>query len=105
MIQFDLGSGARALELIEGIAWGDMEGAIRTFEECLARALAVTYDEFQRWEMAVDNGEFADEFSVDAETMRVAPCELKLAYVARLLRSAALMYGVGSDYRWAAAVA
>jgi hypothetical protein len=40
----------RALDLIEGIAWGDMDGSICALEASLGLALKLTIDDLAYWE-------------------------------------------------------
>jgi hypothetical protein len=84
-----------ALALIEQIPWGDMDGAIRTIEESLDRALAATAGEFPLWE-AEGEERYVDEFTASGEDVDEMSLEWRLAYVGRLVRSLALLYGVST---------
>jgi hypothetical protein len=96
--QFNDGQQARALDLINNMPWGDADVAIRTMEEALRPAMEATRDDFQLWEAQADAGGFEDEFALSAnDVVKLLP-EWRLAYVARLLRTLALMYGVSTDY-------
>jgi hypothetical protein len=99
--QFNGGQQVDALALLEQLPWGDMHYAIVDMEECLRRALEATRDEFQQWEndLAPElETDGYDEFTLPDELIEDMPPEQKLAYVARLLRSLALAYGVSADY-------
>jgi hypothetical protein len=84
-----------AIAAIESCPWGDMEGHIRSVEKALERALEATAEEFPLWE---EEGEerYVDEFSVSEEDIAGMSAEWRLAYIARLLRSLALCYGVAT---------
>ena len=68
---------------------------IRTMEEALDRALDATAEEFPLWE-AEGEDRYVDEFSLSAEDLAEMSLEWRLAYVARLVRSLALCYGVST---------
>lgn len=97
-MQFDEGQRTRTLELVESMPWGDIDGAIRTIDKSLLLAMEATAEDFLRWELhALDVG-FVDEFSLTPDEIAGMSDEWKLAYVARLLRSMALMFGVGTEF-------
>jgi len=56
-----------AIELVEGIAWGDMDIHIRTVEDAIARALEATSEAFRLWEENADDCGLHDEFSLAPE--------------------------------------
>lgn len=91
----------RALALLEAMAWGDMDGYIRSLEAALRLALEVTAEDFRRWddylgpELECDG---FDEFSMPPGRVEAMSDEEKLGYVARLLRSLALSYGVSAGF-------
>jgi hypothetical protein len=99
--QFDAGQVRRAVELLERLPWGDIDPAICDMEAALRLAMEATREEFQHWEDTIgpeleqDRG--WNEFSVPATHVDQFTSEEKLAYVARLLRSLALAYGVSTD--------
>lgn len=100
MTQFNPTQQAEALVLLERMAWGDMDNAIRGLEICLRLALEATGEDFLRWENDLgpafeDDG--YSEFTLPREVIRDMPLDEKLAYVARLLRSLALSYGVSFE--------
>lgn len=95
---FDEGQQARAIELIQSMPWGDIDGAIRIIDEALLRAMQATADDFQRWEVHADDMGYVDEFSLTPDDVARMSNEWKLAYVARLLRSLAGMFGVGTEF-------
>lgn len=83
------------------MAWGDMDNAIRGLEICLRRALKATGEDFARWENDLGPGlEQAgfDEFNLPRNLIEEMPLDERLAYVARLLRSLALDYGVSAEF-------
>ena len=93
-MQFGETKGKQALELIESLAWGDIEMAIYAFEVALALALeAVGPDSIGLWE-AEGEERFGDEFELSVEDVVALDDDLRLAYIARLLYTAACMYGV-----------
>jgi hypothetical protein len=101
MTQFNPTQQAEALALLEIPAWGDMDNVIRGLEICLRLALEATFEDFLRWENDLgpafeDDGN--DEFTLPREVIRDMPPEERLAYVARLLRSFGLDYGVGYEF-------
>jgi hypothetical protein len=91
--QFDEEERAQATALLEALPWGDLEQAIYGLEVTLALALEATGDAIQQWE---DEGEerFGDEFSLSAEQIASLDDDWRLAYIARLLHTAAHSYGV-----------
>jgi hypothetical protein len=87
---------AQALELIETLSWGDMDVFISGLETALALAIEATGAAIELWE---EEGEerFGDEFSLSAEEVASLDDEWRLAYIARLLRTAIQAYGIYSD--------
>jgi hypothetical protein len=83
-----------ALELIESLAWGDLDHSIRDQELALRLALEATRDSFDDWLIA--GGDSVDEFSIPTRVLNTLSHRERLAYVARLLRTIALHYGVDS---------
>jgi hypothetical protein len=88
----------RVLHLIDGIAWGDMDRSICALEATLGLALKVTVDDLAHWEEELEprlnaNG-IQDEFSVPAEAVEAMSTEERLAYVARLIKTVGLVYGL-----------
>jgi hypothetical protein len=88
---------ARALALIDSLPWGDIEGDLGVWEQALRLAMDATTVEFGLWEREGED-RFGDEFSVTDEQLEEMSDEWRLALVARLLRSAAMAYGVSTDY-------
>lgn len=86
-----------ALSLLTGLPWGDFDDAIREMEGCLRLALEATVAAFWMWEEEVEEIRFEDEFSLTPSQVDQLSPEWRLAYVARLLRSLALFYGVGTE--------
>jgi hypothetical protein len=91
--QFGPGQQQAALALIEQMAWGDIDYAIRGVEETLRVAIDATRAEFLRWEEELEPT-LGDEFPVPAAQVEEMSDADKIAYLARLLRSLALQYGV-----------
>jgi hypothetical protein len=98
MIQFDEQQQLRASELIESMTWGDMDIAILVIYRSLLLALEATSSDFARWERDSESMGHYDEFSLTPDEVVALSDEWKLAYVARLLRSLALMFGVGTEF-------
>jgi hypothetical protein len=96
--QLSDGQRERAVTLIESMAWADLDGSIIDMETALRRAIEATRDDFQRWEQDAEAFGFADEFSLTSETVAELSPEWRLAYVARLLRTVALSYGVSTEF-------
>jgi hypothetical protein len=100
-MQFNPEQRKRALALLERMAWGDMEGYLRTLESALRLALDATAEDFFRWEDQIGpelEAQGFDEFSLPSGTVDAMSSEDKSAYVARLLRSLALSYGVHAEF-------
>jgi hypothetical protein len=89
-----------ALELIESFKWGDMVSFIRDTELALRLALDATVEYFWQWEdnMLALEQRFGDEFSLTPGDVESLGPQMRLAYVARLLRSLALIYGVKTEF-------
>jgi hypothetical protein len=94
--QFNEAQRAQALDLIESLAWGDMEKGICGFEAALALALEAVGDAIDLWEVEGEE-RFRDEFELSSEQVASLDAEWRLAYIARLLCTAAHLYGVPSD--------
>jgi hypothetical protein len=91
--QFDQVQREQVLELVESLAWGDMEQAIYGLEVALALALEATGDAIHLWEQQGEE-RFGDECGLSYEQIAELDGEWRLAYIARLLHSAAFAYGV-----------
>jgi hypothetical protein len=99
--QFDPSQQQAALVVIERMVWGDMDTAICDLELCLRRALEATAEDFVRWEndLGLRFGEAGfDEFTLPDSSIEEMPLDVRLSYVARLLRSLALHYGVSAEF-------
>jgi hypothetical protein len=99
--QFNPIQQAHALALLEQMTWGDMDDQIRGMEEALRLALEATSSDFYRWEEEIGpplEARGYDEFSLPDAVLQAMPTDEKLAYVARLLRSLALQYGVSAEF-------
>ena len=91
--QFDESQRAQVVALLEDLPWGDVEQAIYGLEVALGLALEAVGNAIDLWE---DKGEerFEDEFALSAKQVASLDDNWQLAYIARLLHSAALSYGV-----------
>jgi hypothetical protein len=83
----------RALDLIDDIAGGDFHNALLDMELALERALDATEDHLARWEALSAEG--FDECSVPAARIANMTAEDRLAWVARLVYTVAVAYGIG----------
>jgi len=89
---------AQVVKLIAELPWADVDGAICDMELSLRLALEATQEAFLMWEAAAEDNGFGDEFSLTPRQLRDLSPEWRLAYVARLLRSLALSYGVSTEF-------
>ena len=95
--QFDPDQRRRALELIESLPWGDVEGHLVSMERALELLMEATAAEFERWEREGEHHFGDDEFGLSEDQVESMDDEWRLAYVARLVRSLGLIYGVQTD--------
>ena len=86
----------RVVAQLESTPWADVEGSIETLDAALKLALEITRDEFAVWHTQLEPAGYENEF--DEVLVRDLPTELKGPLVARLLRTIALMYGVGTEF-------
>ena len=78
-----------------GAAWGDVDGNIVSLEAALERALEATRTDFMLWDLDGEGEDrWGDEYSVSPDDVAQMDMRWRLAYVARLVRSVALCYGV-----------
>lgn len=84
------------LRIVSKIPWGDVESALKVIDDGLAIAMRATREDFIRWEHHHDDAGFIDEFSI-ADISALAT-EWRYALTARVIRSIAMAYGVGTDY-------
>jgi hypothetical protein len=84
------------IALVEETPWGDIEGALSSFEEALRIALEHTTSEFAIWHEYVEERGFEDEY--DEAKLRDLPGGWRPALIARLLRSMALSYGLRTEF-------
>lgn len=93
--QFDDIQRAQAIALLEELPWGDLEQELYGLEAALALALEAVGHAIELWERD-DEGEerFGDEFALSAEQAASLDDDWRLAYVSRLLYTAAMAYGV-----------
>ena len=94
--QFSDAQRTAAIDLLESLPWGDVEQAIYGLEAALALAIEAVGGALRLWE---DEGEerFGDEFTLSAEQVASLDDEWRLAYIARLLDTARLGYGVSAN--------
>jgi hypothetical protein len=86
----------QAIDLLEDLPWGDVEQEIYGLEVALSLALEATGAAIQLWE---EEGEqrFGDEFALSADEVASLDEDWRLAYIARLLYTAANAYRVSPD--------
>ena len=96
--QFSDSQRAAAIDLLESLAWGSVEWAIYDLEAALALAIEAAGGALRLWE---EEGEerFGDELRLSVEQVASLDEEWRLAYIARLLDTAALAYGVSPSAR------
>jgi hypothetical protein len=87
----------RVSDAIESVAWGDIDGEIRSLEDAMRRAVEATRADADRWDAELE-GRYVDEFSVDPSDVEDMDPAVRLAYVGRLVRSLALVWGVSGGY-------
>jgi hypothetical protein len=92
--QFNPSQQEAALDLIDGMTWGNLGPAIHDVELCLRRALKATTRDLRNWENGDFEQRFGDEFSVSDAQVAELSDEERFAYVARLIDTAAVMYGL-----------
>jgi hypothetical protein len=90
--QFSPSQQEKALDLIDSLTWGDLRPAIGDIDECLRRALKAT-ESVAFWEDGFEQ-RFGDEFSLSDAQVEGLSDEDRRAYVARLIETLALMYGL-----------
>lgn len=95
--QFDPAAQAAVVAALERRAWGDMALAIRALDKALRLALAASRSEFLDWQDRLEI-EHEDEFSVPVEAIASMDARDRLAYLARLLRTVALMWGAETEF-------
>lgn len=94
-------SSSRASRLqrwMDSTPWGDVHGFALTLEQSLALAIQATGDDFWLWEREAERNGLRDEFSVSAGTVELMSDRWRLAYVARLIRTAAMTVGVPTEF-------
>ena len=84
------------VELVESTPWADVEGSIETLDAALRLALEITREEFAVWHMELEPAGYENEF--DDALVRDLPMDVRAPLVARLLRTIALAYGVGTEF-------
>lgn len=98
--QLDHQAGVEALRLVENISWGDAHENLNLIDGSLLRAMEATRADFLLWEEdSAGELRFGDEFSVSESQVNELSPQWRLAYVARLLRTLALGWGVGTEFR------
>jgi len=89
---------SKAIELLADLPWGDVDVDLRAMERALRLALEATAEDLSWWERHQDGVEWEDEFSVLSEAVEAMTPERRLAYVARLIATVALCYGVEARF-------
>ena len=99
--QFE-GVEGRALEILEREAWGDVEHYIRNVEVAIALLCEATSPWLPDWDDKVspafdeERGIEVDEFELTREQVRGLSDSWRLAYVAKLVPTLCLQYGLSS---------
>jgi hypothetical protein len=88
----------RVLDLVKELPWADVDNAICGLEETLQLALEATDYAFPHWKTVANDIGVEDEFSLTLDQVQDLSPEERLAYLARLVRSLALNYGVGAGF-------
>jgi hypothetical protein len=88
----------RVIDLVAELPWGDVDNAICGLEEALRLALEATDDAFPYWEMVAEDIGVEDEFELAPDQVRDLSLHDLLAYIARLVRTLALCYGVNAGF-------
>jgi hypothetical protein len=96
---FDQQARRESLAAIEHVPWGNIINAVDSMNESLRRAMEATTDAFWMWETG-DAGErrFGDEFSLTSHEVDNLTPEWRIAYVARLIRSLEVCWGVSTEF-------
>ncbi len=92
-------------EILERMPWGDTERDIRDVELILRLALEATEDAFMRWENVLGpafESEGYSEVNLPADRIEEMSQKDRFAYVARLLRTLAISYGVDPGFGYLA---
>jgi hypothetical protein len=97
--QFDRQARIEALAAIERNPWGDAAQAVEGVDQGLLLAMEATTTAFLLWQVD-DAGEqrFGDEFELTPQQVDDLDPEWRLAYVARLIRTLALYWGVATEF-------
>jgi hypothetical protein len=94
---------ARVAEFISQLPWGDFDGAICDVQLSLRLLLEATREALLMWEAEAEERGYEDEFSLTTDDVRNLTDEWRLAYVGRLIKSLALVYGLRENAREAEA--
>ena len=97
--QFNRQARVQALAAIESQPWGDLSPSVTAIDQALLLAMEATTGAFLLWE-ADGAGEqlFGDEFALTVQQVADLGPEWRLAYVARLIRTLALYWGVATEF-------
>ena len=88
----------RVLDLVAELPWADVDNAICGLEDALRLALEATDAAFPHWETVAEDIGVEDEFSLTPDQVRDLSPHERLAYLARLVRTLALNYGVRAGF-------
>jgi hypothetical protein len=93
----------RTVELVEHtLATDDIESRLSDIAEALRLALEATRESYVQWHEQVETTCFSDEFALSRRQVEYLSPEWRLAYVARLIHTMALAYGVSTADSWGA---
>jgi hypothetical protein len=88
----------RLIALIERAPFGDLEPALIGVEYVLGLAMEATAEAFVLWEEHARERGYLDEFSLTGGDLAAMDADWKLAFIARLLRTAALDLGLPTEF-------
>lgn len=87
------------IAVLQDLPWGDVQGQLSVLDHALRLGLQATGQDFLLWESkAQEELGVDDEFSLKPDDIQMLSEEWILAYVARLLRTVALMYGIRTEF-------
>jgi len=97
--QFDRQAAAEMLAVIDAVPWGDLAVSAGDVDQVLRLALEATTQAFLLWETdGAGERRYGDEYSLSAADVDSLDDQWRMAYVARLLRSLALCWGVQIEF-------
>ncbi len=88
----------RAIELLESVAWLDIDLDLKLVGKSLGLGMEATRGDFNFWrDEHAAKSKFGDDLWLKPEQVEAISDEWRYAYVARLLRTAALVLGAETD--------